>query len=348
MWYKLLQQTPFVPNPDNHRCLRHRTKPGGENPMASKRHPKRIRHEQHRPKEQSACAHNTRPSRPRVQKLFQLTDTTTIPLRGAGAGMDFDSRIQARERIARRKFIDRLNALSCADPPPRLNHMLEQSILPSPEKIGFDKSVARTFFKLAPSSWKLMAPPNANIIAFLPEIDREIEDVRQGMLIKSARRQGNRSGYSEPLPASIPGTLNGDMSPKNLFELLDEIATPWIILPRAFRFLKKHQCRYLPRYLRVLDCERREVSLRLFSRITVEFVGNYTLKFAGRHHQPHQLGELLFYGYSVLFWKNLRCPPENMENSALFDSILRWLRRLSHKSNFLGQREIQIVEEWRK
>ena len=48
------------------------------------------------------------------------------------------------------------------------------------------------------------------------------------------------------------------------FDLLDDISTPWIILPRAFRFLKKSQCHYLPVYLKTIDRENRELCLKLF------------------------------------------------------------------------------------
>ena len=79
--------------------------------------------------------------------------------------------------------------------------------------------------------------------------------------------------------------------------------------------------------------------MKLFSRIAVEFVGNYTLKFADKCHPLDQLSKLLFYGYSALFWRTLRCPPENLENSAAFDNFFRWICRLICKCDFLGPKE---------
>lgn len=140
-------------------------------------------------------------------------------------------------------------------------------------------------------------------------------------------------------PQIISDTMKHNASPENLFNLLDEITTPWIILPRAFRFLKKRQCCYLPVYLKTINREIDESCLKLFSRIAVEFVGNYTLKFADRHHPLVQLTKLLFYGYSALFWKTLRCPPENLESSAAFDYFFTWIFRLIRKSDFLGTEE---------
>jgi len=95
----------------------------------------------------------------------------------------------------------------------------------------------------------------------------------------------------------------------------------------------------LPVYLKTIDRETDESCLKLFSRIAVEFMGNYTLKFADRCHPLDQLTKLLFYGYSALFWKTLRCPPENLENSAAFDNFFRWMCRLIGKSDFLGPEE---------
>ena len=141
------------------------------------------------------------------------------------------------------------------------------------------------------------------------------------------------------LPQIISGTIKDNASPESLFDLLHEITTPWIILPRAYRFLKKRECCYLPVYLKTIDRETDESCLKLFSRIAVEFMGNYTLKFADRCHPLDQLTKLLFYGYSALFWKTLRCPPENLENSAAFDNFFRWMCRLIGKSDFLGPEE---------
>ena len=141
---------------------------------------------------------------------------------------------------------------------------------------------------------------------------------------------------SGELPQIISGTIKLNASPENLFDLLDEITTPWIILPRAFRFLKKRQCNYLPAYLKTIDRKIDESCLKLFSRIVVEFMGNYTLKFADRHHPLDRLTKLMFYGYSAQFWKTLRCPPEKLESSAAFDNFLTWICRLMRKSDFLG------------
>jgi hypothetical protein len=72
-------------------------------------------------------------------------------------------------------------------------------------------------------------------------------------------------------------------------------------------------------------------------------LGNFSLKFADRHHPPDQLTKLLFYGYSALFWKTLRCPPANLENSAAFDSFFTWICRLVRQTDFLGSQEAACI-----
>ena len=126
--------------------------------------------------------------------------------------------------------------------------------------------------------------------------------------------------------------------------LFDETSTSWIILPRATRFLEKCHCHYLTAYLKTIDRETNELCLRQFGRITVEFVGNYSLKFADERHPKQKLTHLLFYGYAALFWKNLRRPPDILANSGAFNSFFNWIKRLARESEFLGVKENKIIE----
>jgi hypothetical protein len=217
--------------------------------------------------------------------------------------MDFDNQLRVHENTARRRYGQILSALSVEKRPGWLDRMLSQRIFPTLNRIGFEDPISKGLFEIAPSSWSPMGPAGDKIIAFHPRINQEIEDVRQGLQLKAVNDPGNLSRSTGLASTVITGTINENLSPDHLFDLLDEIATPWIVLPRAFRFLEKHHCRYLPAYLATIDRETREPCLMLFSRITVEFVGNFSLKFAGRRHQPDQIAKLLFYGYATLFWK---------------------------------------------
>jgi len=265
-----------------------------------------------------------------------------------GAGMDFDNQLRVHENIARRQYEDILNALCLEKLPGWFDRMLSQSFLPTLNRIGFDETISKGLFEIAPSSWNQMGPANDKIIAFHPKIDQEIKDVRQGLKLKVGNKDGTVSRSTGSASTAVYGTINKNQSPDHLFDLLDEIATSWIVLPRAFRFLKKHQCRYLPAYLTIIDRETRESFLMLFSRITVEFVGNFSLKFAARSHQPAQITKLLFYGYAVLFWKTLRCPPQNLESSAAFDNFFNWISRLVHKNDYLGKAELRSIDQMKK
>ena len=260
--------------------------------------------------------------------------------------MGFDNQLRIYENSARRRCNQILDSLSADKQPEWFERMLSQRIFPTLNRIGFDDPISRGLFEIAHSSWSLMGPVNDKIIAFHPKINQEIEEVRQGLKLKAGKDKGTFSRSTV-----ISGTLYDNQSPDRLFDLLDEIATPWIVLPRAFRFLKKHQCRYLPAYLATIDRETkesRESFLMLFSRIAVEFVGNFSLKFAAGCHQADQITKLLFHGYAALFWKTLRCPSENLENSAAFDNFFNWISRLGLKNEYLGKAELRSIDRMKK
>ena len=258
---------------------------------------------------------------------------------------DLDDRLQQFEINARQKYLDIYKTLSFEKLPGWLDRMLDKSIVPALLPIGFDVPIAKVLFEMATSSWKLLGPLNEKIIAFHPAINTEIEEVRQGLELKSCYSNVKNAWSRYASGTAIPGTINEDASPENLFDLFEEIGTPWIILPRAFGFLEKHHCHYLPAYLKTIDRESSSPCFKLFSRITVEFLGNYSLKFADKHHPPQKLAKLLFYAYSALFWKNLRCPPGNLANGSASDQFINWLKRLSRKSEFLGAEENTVIDQ---
>ncbi len=270
-----------------------------------------------------------------------------LPLQNSGIGIDWDHQLRTLDYKARQRYLDIYETLSFARLPDWLDSILEHRFIPTLRRIGVDEPVTKTPFAMALSSWKLLGPLNEKIIAFHPAINAEIEEVRRGLKLKTCYNLAMIPRPQDRSKALISGSLNKDASPENLFELFDGIGTPWIILPRASGFLKKHHCHYLPAYLKTIDRESRESCIRLFSRITVEFLGNYCLKFADRYNPPQKLAKLLFYGYSAMFWKNLRCPPKNLENVAAFDHFFKWIRRLERKSEFLGAEEKKTIDQMR-
>ena len=232
------------------------------------------------------------------------------PTANLSSDIDFEGQLRAFENIARQEYLKISKSLSFPKLPSWFRQRLEQRILPTLVRIGFDESFGRILFAIAASPWQLMGPANEKIRAFYPGIDQEIEKIRRGLLVKA-----------------------------------NESATPWIVLPRAFSFLKEQNSRYLPAYLKTIDRETNDYCLKLFIRIAVEFVGNYALKFANNRYPPDQLAKLLFYGFSAMFWKNLRRPPEGMENCAVFDNFLNWINLLGGKSDFLGREEMKSIDQ---
>ena len=257
----------------------------------------------------------------------------------AGAGKDFDKRLQVFENYSRHQYTRVYKALSLGKLPDCLKRNLDQDILPTLRRIGFENAISKTLFEIAQSAWNPMISANKKIVPFQPLIDREVQEVLQGIKLENDSRRGAFPGLALEPQVRVFGSIRESMSPDHLFKMLDEIATPWIILPRAFRFLEVHQSHYLPHYVKTLKVQTREICLKLFSRITVEFMGNFAFKFADRRYPPRRLSKLLFYGYSVLFWKTLRCPPRNMENSLAFDNYLSWLKRFSAQNGLLGEKE---------
>jgi hypothetical protein len=272
-----------------------------------------------------------------------------LSFQNSGIETDLDHQLQTLENRARQRYLDIYKTLSFEELPEWLDGMLDQSVMPTLQRIGFDVPVSKALFEMALASWKLLGPLNEKIIAFHPAIYKEIEEVRQGLKLKTCDSSDMIPRSQSTPNTSIPGTINEDVSPENLFDLFDEIGTPWIILPRASGFLRKHHCHYLPAYLKTIDQESSSSCLKLFSRITVEFLGNFSLKFADIHHPPQKLTKLLFYGYSALFWRNLMYPPYgspgNLENGAAFDHFFNWIKRLAGKSEFLGVEENNIIDQ---
>jgi hypothetical protein len=268
-----------------------------------------------------------------------------VRLHKADAGNDFDKRLQTFENYARHQFTRVYQAFSLRRLPESLNQMLEQDILPTLQDIGFESAISKTLFEIAPSAWKLMVPANKHIVPFQPMIEREIQEVRQGIKLELSKRGDAFPRFAWESQVHTLGNIKETISPEHLLNILDEIATPWIILPRAYRFLEKQQSCYLPLYAKTIKLETREICLKLFSRITVEFMGNFAFKFADRRHPYRRLSKLLFYGYAVLFWKTLRCPPRNMENSLSFNHYLNWLFRLSDYSGLLSDKECAFLDQ---
>jgi hypothetical protein len=119
----------------------------------------------------------------------------------------------------------------------------------------------------------------------------------------------------------------------------------WIILPRVYHFLKEEHSAYLLCYLDHLSAEPESEFRRILTRIVIEFIGNYTLKFRNSILPRCLIDSALFYGYAAMFWKNLRNPPPGFEEDLIFNHCLRWIKLLHTKCADLNDDMVQSIRQ---
>jgi hypothetical protein len=95
--------------------------------------------------------------------------------------------------------------------------LLKNNILPTLTRIGFDESLARALFEIAPCSWQPMGPVNEKTVLFHPKINREIEEIRRGILLKARNRDEPRPWYEGPQSPQTLLAVQNHMAPENLF-----------------------------------------------------------------------------------------------------------------------------------
>ena len=205
--------------------------------------------------------------------------------------------------------------------------LLKSRIIPPLARIGFEESFQRSLFQMAAPAWETMGPIPDDGLWFHPEIIKNLEEVRNGMLRREQHRSECLSLISQKDPAERMAVMEGCMAPENLFSILENISTPWIILPRSYRHLEEHHAAYLLGYLKnITDASTSEFGSVLV-RIIIEFLANYSLKFISRRHHETQTQEAVFYGYSAMFWRNLSNPPEGFEHAGIFESFFGWAQQ---------------------
>ena len=236
-----------------------------------------------------------------------------------------DELIYSFEAAARRKYLASIQIAKAKTPSGWFQHYLEDRIVPSFKRIGFDDCLTRALFLMAAPSWEILGPISKSKHWCHPDLISEIEEIRGGILRKEARQRAAREWLVNAAHQDRFRAVKDLMDPVNLMDLLDNIATSWIILPRVYQHLEKHHSRYLPAYLRIIDREQNTECIRIFVGIMIHFTANFTLKFVAETHSKDILTKLLISGYEAMFWKNLRCPPEGLEDIAVFENFLNWI-----------------------
>jgi len=206
------------------------------------------------------------------------------------------------------------------------DEFLATCIMPAFVKIGFDETFIEKLFSLASKAWSTLSVASGNVVPLRPDIQREIDAVKQGLLVQADRKLTTVPGNTLLTPQENYDRLRAYMDPANLHLLFDEITTSWIILPRAYAFLQRDHVNYLSAYLEMIDNENNEQVLHIFTRIAIEFLANFTIRFADERYSREQVVKLVVAGYSALFWKNLNTPPKGFEDIRIFEHFLAWLR----------------------
>lgn len=227
---------------------------------------------------------------------------------------------------------------------------LTQQILPGLTRIGVDADFCRFLFGLASRAWQALIIDSDKVVRLHPNLQRDIAEVREGLLIQSEKKMALRSGPVFLTPQETYDQLQAAMDPANLHLLIDEITTPWIVLPRAYAALQPDHVHYLPAYLDLIANETNEEALHIFSRIAIEFMANYTIRFANEEYPRQTVVCLVTAAYSAHFWRNLLTPPRGFEDVRLFEHFLSWLKHSGCQTKTSGHDPHKIIadmEHWK-
>jgi len=259
--------------------------------------------------------------------------------------LDAQEKLRDFERRAWNTYSEVARTLDTAGSVEALDGFLTDRIMPAFAKIGVDQAFTRTLFGLASKAWGALGTASEKVIRLHPNMQQDLADVRQGLLIQSERKMSLRSGPAFLSPQESHERLLATMDPANLHQLIDEIATPWIVLPRAYTLLRRDHVHYLAAYLEMIDNETNEEALHIFTRIAIEFLANFTIRFADETHSREKIICLVTAGYSALFWKNLNTPPRGFEDIRVFEHFLAWLKHSGCRVKTPGHNPDAAIED---
>jgi hypothetical protein len=225
------------------------------------------------------------------------------------------------------------------------DEFLTTRVMPAFSKIGVDEAFIQALFGLASKAWGTLGTASENVVRLHPNMQQDIDEVRQGLLIQAERKMALHSGPAFLTPHESYDRLQATMDPANLHQLIDEIVTPWIVLPRAYTSLRRDHVHYLPAYLEMIGNETNEEALHIFTRIAIEFLANFTIRFADERYPRKQVVCLVTAGYTALFWKNLNTPPRGFEDIRIFEHFLAWLKHSGCRAKTPGHNPDAAIED---
>ena len=259
----------------------------------------------------------------------------------------FEERLKSLENLARTKCRFALEEMGIIPLPARLLSLMEKEIFPLLFSVGFDQWVTRAIFNAAEKAWEPLKLDPERVRVIRPGVAVNIRKVREGVLRHGGRHSGTRPEWVGMDVETIRSLVNRAMHPANLFTALDDVSLSWIILPRAYDLLERDQLACILPYLRFLRNESEPAFTKILARIITEFVGNYSLKYLGENRNRERMIAALFHGYEVMFWKNLRNPPQGLQDALVFENFLRWAGMVHRKfapSNSEMQEAIEDME----
>jgi hypothetical protein len=300
---------------------------------------------------QKSRPQNSYPPLPKTADLGPSADRQFIAGNETGAQSNtwlkggFDAQIYSLEAAARKKYLTAIQTLETKMSSGWYRRYLEDYILPTYNRIGFDDCLVRALFTLATPAWESAGPISRTKHWCRPNLIEEINEIRDGILTESTRQDNTHAWPAAASHQSFFRIAKDHVRLENLTGLLEDMATSWIILPRVYHHLRKDHCRYLPAYLRFINKETNAACSRIFIRILIHFTANFTLKFAANIHPKDKVKEILVSGYEAMFWKNLRCPPDGLEEVSVFENFLNWIKVFQTRDNSVNDMENEMIRK---
>jgi hypothetical protein len=253
--------------------------------------------------------------------------------------------IETFERQAREKHNAALCRLRVEKPANWFLRILNKGILPPLSRIGFDHQLSLTLFQVAIQSWQGMGPSVDDCLWIHPSLTNNIEEIRRSVLIKAEEKSKTETALAKMSSQEIYDHLSRSMAPENLSSLLDDVSTSWIILPRAYSLLRESDGCCLISYLKYLEREQSPDFRKVLARIVSEFLANYSLKFASGKQSEEAVGEVIFYGYVAMFWKNLEQPPAGSAELAVHRNFLGWIQAFQKRNEVTNSEMTEMLKE---
>ncbi len=242
-----------------------------------------------------------------------------------------EGQIELFEKEVQEKYYTAIQNMQMAMLTDRLNRLLELRVVPTLGRIGFDEQLCWTLFTMTASSWKLIESFGDNVELMHPRFIEKLGEIRRGILSDSKKNSEAKLILGETDPQTTYSLINSSMHPAKLSDEFNDISLSWIILPRAYDLLEKDHKHCMLIYMQSLDQETETEFTKILARIIIEFLGNYSLKYVDNVQLRAKAVETLFYGYSTMFWKNLKSPPDGLEDGLVFENYYRWAKAIQRR-----------------